>query len=424
MFLYYPRLYINNTRKLFVSCVVIPLFLDITPLTHSFLDIMFSRTQKPSQYVFKQCKTQSRNRYVSRKRHGSRNGKRSNMKNTRKQVGGGGGHKRKRERKRKRGHALLSSSFSQKKGGGAAAVSGPVVSPTTTVVLPPLQTLAQKQKHLTKKNPHDKCSPIFTNQRSGLFTCYPRDELERIYRLFLRRFQQNPPIGNSAATAAALAAVELANKEGGESAVSSLSSKELHTRLQQMLQFTYSSEIEWLEGNTNRELLYFKPLFAVSNNETNQKETDTKETDKKETDDELNRWLDDTHILNVLKQYTYHFPDVLVVEPTTIDFEEPSLEMPTQCVNDTLCRAQLAEWYEKGYRRIIVVFNTDVQTGKGQHWISLYIDLNRGHIYFYDSVGDAPPAQVRAFVNRMTNEYKHPLSFFHNTGRVHQRASF
>ena len=45
-------------------------------------------------------------------------------------------------------------------------------------------------------------------------------------------------------------------------------------------------------------------------------------------------------------------------------------------------------------KKIGAVFNTDVSTGAGEHWISMFLDLQNRTLCFFDSVGDKPPTAV------------------------------
>ena len=44
----------------------------------------------------------------------------------------------------------------------------------------------------------------------------------------------------------------------------------------------------------------------------------------------------------------------------------------------------LEELLKKCITKVGIVFNTDVHTGSGKHWISSFINFETGEIYFFD----------------------------------------
>lgn len=57
-------------------------------------------------------------------------------------------------------------------------------------------------------------------------------------------------------------------------------------------------------------------------------------------------------------------------------------------------------------KRIGIVFNTDTFTGKGDHWVSLYIQSSPLHgngltIYYFDSNGDPPNKYISSFIHKI-----------------------
>jgi len=80
-------------------------------------------------------------------------------------------------------------------------------------------------------------------------------------------------------------------------------------------------------------------------------------------------WLSSVDIDAVEKQFATVFSDYYYVGTVPIDFGKESAT--GSCIVNSLCSLNIEGLYKKGYRRIGIVFNTDVSTGPGQQWISL-----------------------------------------------------
>jgi hypothetical protein len=113
-------------------------------------------------------------------------------------------------------------------------------------------------------------------------------------------------------------------------------------------------------------------------------------------------WLSSLDIDAVEKQFTKIFTDYYYVGTVPIDFGKKS-ETGT-CVVNSLCSLNIEHLYKKGYRRIGIVFNTDVSTGPGQHWIALYCDIRPELVFpritYFDSYGDKPSKEVVNLMKR------------------------
>ena len=162
-------------------------------------------------------------------------------------------------------------------------------------------------------------------------------------------------------------------------------------------------------------------------------------------------WLNTTDIDNVLKQYSRANKKFYYPGATSIDFDLKSSN--GYCEVSDICNISLPKLYKKGTRKIGLVFNTDPSTKGGEHWISAYIDLNgidrqvllggssseiggkkkktkrksKGRkkvtknkvygMYFFDSVSDPAPKQVKSLYKRLKKQAKKldlDLEFFEN----------
>lgn len=113
-------------------------------------------------------------------------------------------------------------------------------------------------------------------------------------------------------------------------------------------------------------------------------------------------WLSSVDIDAVEKQFAALFSDYYYVGTVPIDFGKKS--ETGACIVDSLCSLNIEGLFNKGYRRIGIVFNTDVSTGPGQHWIALYCDIRPELVFprvtFFDSYAERPSKEVINLMKR------------------------
>ena len=133
-------------------------------------------------------------------------------------------------------------------------------------------------------------------------------------------------------------------------------------------------------------------------------------------------WLKSSDISRLMKHYESNYPEFMFIGPSPIDFDQ--IEYDNNCVWDDLCNFRLE--HHLGRKKYIgIIFNTDIHTGQGIHWISLYIDIPKKSMYFFDSIGDQPPREVIVFMNRIlqnANELGMNMSYYINQ-KKHQREN-
>jgi hypothetical protein len=115
-----------------------------------------------------------------------------------------------------------------------------------------------------------------------------------------------------------------------------------------------------------------------------------------------NEWLSSIDILNVMKQYEKAYKCFEFIGPTPIDFDYK--KMYGSCVWDELCNFNLNEQIKNKKMKIGVIFNTDPHNKPGQHWISLFINIKKGKIFFFDSAGSEIPREIKIFVERIIKQ--------------------
>ena len=115
-------------------------------------------------------------------------------------------------------------------------------------------------------------------------------------------------------------------------------------------------------------------------------------------------WLKTDDIENVMDQYEEAYNDFYFIGPVPIDFDKPY--GIGHCVVDELCKINLSKVYDDGYRKIGVVFNLDPHDKPGSHWVSMFCDLKKKGIYYFDSYGMKPPEEVETLMVRLKNQAK------------------
>ena len=85
--------------------------------------------------------------------------------------------------------------------------------------------------------------------------------------------------------------------------------------------------------------------------------------------------------------------------PSPIDFDTKMIG--NQCVWPELCNFNLQEQIDSGKTKIGIIFNTDKHTGKGVHWLSLFINIKKGELFFYDSAGELPSKEIKTLIYRI-----------------------
>jgi hypothetical protein len=132
---------------------------------------------------------------------------------------------------------------------------------------------------------------------------------------------------------------------------------------------------------------------------------------KKLNDDDINNtfrpegpekkyeWLSTIHINEVLEQYQDLYKDFLFLGAVPYDFEDLSI-LGLNKIN--------YKHFEKNKKfKIGLIINLDEHYKSGSHWVSLYFDLKKNQIYYFDSVGHPPPKRIKIFINKVVKYLYH-----------------
>lgn len=237
-----------------------------------------------------------------------------------------------------------------------------------------------KTVHLQKVN----CSPK-EKGRMNNFTCYTSKSLFKLKELWNAR---HPDVKISAS-----------------------SPKEIHRQLSDKFKGVCSKESCWLKQKAD--------LGKIESDIADSFAPESPEEWKKNP----NEWLSSVDIMNVMKQYEKAYKCFDFIGPSPIDFDTRMLY--GECVWDELCNFNLEEQIKKGKTKIGIIFNTDPHNKPGQHWISMFINIKKKRIFFFDSTGDKPVKEIMILVDRIKEQGKkiNPKLNFHfdsNEGIEHQ----
>jgi hypothetical protein len=150
-------------------------------------------------------------------------------------------------------------------------------------------------------------------------------------------------------------------------------------------------------------------------------------------------WLSNYDIFNVLEQYELVHKHFEFIGPTPIDFdtrltsdnnpydignETKKTEQSTKkCVWNDLCAFSLKEKKREHKTKIGIIFNLDKHDQSGSHWVSLFIDIPRKFLFYFDSAGGKMPKEVRVLIDRFQEQAKE-LGFhfkeYANKSHAHQ----
>jgi hypothetical protein len=119
------------------------------------------------------------------------------------------------------------------------------------------------------------------------------------------------------------------------------------------------------------------------------------------------QWLSSDEIEALEKQYMKLFNGYLFVGAFPIDFDKRS--KTGQCLVSSLCSMDIQSLYKQGKTQIGIIFNTDVSTGPGQHWIALFCDirpeLEFPRITFFDSYAQKPEKEIKVLMKRWKDQW-------------------
>ena len=154
----------------------------------------------------------------------------------------------------------------------------------------------------------------------------------------------------------------------------------------------------YLSNVCNKESCWLKQKDEFGNLDENFKDSFAPESPY-EWKKNPNEWLSSVDIIKVMKQYEKAYKCFDFIGPSPIDFDKKKIY--GECVWEELCNFNLKQQIKEGKTKIGIIFNTDTHDKPGKHWISMFINIKKGKIFFFDSVGRTAPDEIKQFVERV-----------------------
>tara|TARA_B110000285_G_scaffold137225_1_gene153717 strand:- start:669 stop:1637 length:969 start_codon:yes stop_codon:yes gene_type:complete len=135
-----------------------------------------------------------------------------------------------------------------------------------------------------------------------------------------------------------------------------------------------------------------------------------------------NEWLSSLDIESVMKQYEKYYRCFEFLGPSPIDYDHHKLY--GECVWEELCHLNLSKMIKRNKNKLGIIFNTDPHYKNGEHWISMFVNIKKKFIVYFDSNGNEPPKQVKKLIHTIEKQGKQLGIDFkvHINKREHQKT--
>lgn len=136
-------------------------------------------------------------------------------------------------------------------------------------------------------------------------------------------------------------------------------------------------------------------------------------------------WLSNEDIEKLEKELEKVFASYEFLGTFPIDFGTKS--ETGQCLVSTLCSMDIRSLAKQGKTQIGIVFNTDVSTGPGEHWVAVFCDIRSDLEYprmtYFDSYAHRPEKEIQKLMKAWkvqwdkTRVHSNPMRLTYNTTR-------
>ena len=118
-------------------------------------------------------------------------------------------------------------------------------------------------------------------------------------------------------------------------------------------------------------------------------------------------WLSTAEIDKIEKSYTKLFSSYNYVGAFPMDFGAKS--ETGSCLVSALCSMDIRKLAAKGKTQIGIIFNTDLSTGPGKHWVAVFCDVSPDLEYprmtYFDSYGHYPEKEIQRLMKRWKEQW-------------------
>jgi hypothetical protein len=109
-------------------------------------------------------------------------------------------------------------------------------------------------------------------------------------------------------------------------------------------------------------------------------------------------WLSNIDIQKIFIQYEDYYKEFKFLGAVPRDFDEIDIYKFSYLNYD--------EFVNSGKSKIGIIFNHDKSNSGGSHWVSMFVDLLKGKIYYFDSVGSNPKKEIRFLISKFEEYFK------------------
>ena len=118
-------------------------------------------------------------------------------------------------------------------------------------------------------------------------------------------------------------------------------------------------------------------------------------------------WLSSVDIDHLEKQFMKIFSKYHFLGTFPIDFDKRS--ETGKCLISSLCSLNIKQIYNQGKTQIGIVFNTDVSSGPGKHWVAIFCDIgpefDHPRITYFDSYSQKPEKEIQVLMKRWRDQW-------------------
>jgi len=118
-------------------------------------------------------------------------------------------------------------------------------------------------------------------------------------------------------------------------------------------------------------------------------------------------WLSSTDIDKLEKQFEKLFAEYKHVGTFPMDFDAKS--ETGECLVSALCSMDIQSLAKAGKTQLGIIFNTDVSTGPGEHWVAVFCDIRPELAYprmtYFDSYAHNPEKEIKRLMKRWKEQW-------------------
>ena len=109
-----------------------------------------------------------------------------------------------------------------------------------------------------------------------------------------------------------------------------------------------------------------------------------------------NNWLSTNNINDVMKQYEKKYTDFNFIGAVPYDFKY---------INNKISNIDFNVFIQKKISKFGLIINLDEHYKPGSHWVSLFFDILKKQIYYFDSNGKKPRHNIRSFITKIVKYF-------------------